>query len=339
MKAAVWESVNNIRVQETGVPKITNGEVLVKVAYAGICGSDNTILSGKHVTARPPVILGHEFSGIIAESKSIYFKKGDRVTVEPLISCGKCKSCIEGNYHVCSNLKLLGVHENGAFADYVKAGEMKTFKIPDNMSLVEAAMIEPFSVALHSIDASHLKIGDRVLVVGAGPIGAIIGLLASNCGAGKVMISELSEFRLNSAKKSGLLTFNASDNESLYEFIMDNTDNNGVDVAFECGGTKSSVKACLEGIGIKGKLIQVGLPKELVETDYRNMVYREQEIIGIRVYREGTFMRAIQFLSEKNILLQDLVSDVFKLENIMEAFELANDKNNSLKVLIELQPL
>ena len=143
---------------------------------------------------------------------------------------------------------------------------------------------------------------------------------------------------LNSAKKSGLLTFNANNNESFSEFIMDNTDNNGVDVAFECSGTKSSVKACLESIGIKGKLIQVGLPKELVETDYRNMVYREQEIIGIRVYREGTFMRAIQFLSEKNILLKDLVSDVFKLENIMEAFEQANDKNNSLKVLIELQP-
>lgn len=335
MKAAIWKSINNIVVKEIDIPKIENGEVLIKVAYAGICGSDITIFNGKHLTAKPPVILGHEFSGLIAESKSLYFKKGDRVVVEPLISCGICKSCIEGNYHICSNLKLLGIHENGAFADYIKADANKTLKIPDNIQLLEAAMIEPFSVALHSIDSSHMKIGDSVLVVGAGLIGAMTGLLALYHGARKVIISDLSEFRLNFAKKLGMITFNPNNNGDLTKYILDNTDNNGIDIAFECAGIASSVKACLNSLGIKGKLIQVGIPKELIETDYRNIAYKEQEIIGVRIYSKGVFMRAINFLSDRNIILKDFVSDIFNLDNIIKAFECTNDKNKCLKALIK----
>ena len=334
MKAAIWKSINNIVVKNIDIPKIENDEVLIKVAYAGVCGSDITVFSGKHLTAKPPVILGHEFSGIVAESKSSYFKKGDRVVVEPIISCGICEPCIKGNDHICSSLKVLGIHENGAFADYVKADANRSFKIPDNMQLFEAAMIEPFSVALHSIDSSHMKVGDSVLIVGAGPIGIMTGLLALYYGARKVIISDLSEFRLEFAKKIGMIPFNPNNNGDLTKYILDNTDNNGIDIAFECAGTKSSVKACLDNLGIKGKLIQVGIPKELIETDYRNLAYKEQEIIGVRVYPKGVFMRAINFLSDRNIILKDFVSNIFDLDNIIKAFECTNDKNRSLKVLI-----
>ncbi len=335
MKAAIWKSINNIVIEEIDIPEIENGEVLIKVAYAGICGSDITILNGKHVTARPPVILGHEFSGIIEESRSMHLKKGDKVVVEPLIPCGICKSCKEGNFHVCSDLKLLGIHENGAFAEYVKADANKTFKIPDNIQLLDAAMIEPFSVALHGIDSSHMKIGDSVLVVGAGPVGIFTGLLALYHGARKVIISEVSDFRYNFIKKLGFLPFNSAKNGDLSKYIVENTDNNGTDIAFECGGTASSVKACLSSLGIKGKLIQIGIPKELVETDYRNIAYKEQEIIGVRVYSSGVFMRAINFLSEKNLILKDFATDIFGIDDIVTAFEYATDKNRCLKVLIK----
>ena len=335
MKAAIWKSVNNIEVEEIGIPKTSEGEVLVKVAYAGICGSDITVLSGKHINAKPPVVLGHEFSGVIEDSKSKYFKKGDRVAVEPLVSCGYCKPCSEGNNHVCANLKLLGINEDGAFAEYAKAHESKTFKIPDNMHLMEAAMLEPFSVAMHGMDASNMKIGKHVLVVGAGPVGIMAAMLAGYFGAGKVIVSELTEFRIDFAEKLGFETFNPSGDGDLVEHILKHTDGNGADIAFECGGTPESVKSCLDCIGIKGRVVQIGIPKVQIETDYRRMVYKEQEIMGIRIYQKGTFGRAIRFLSDRNINLKGLVSDIFSLEDITKAIERANDKNKSLKVLIK----
>lgn len=335
MKAAVWKSVNKIEIEEIGIPEIANGEVLIKVAYAGICGSDITILNGKHINAKPPVVLGHEFSGIVEESKSSYFKKGDRVGVEPLVSCGFCKPCSEGNNHVCANLKLLGINENGAFAQYTKAHEAKTFKIPDKMSLAEAAMLEPFSVAMHGMDVSKMKIGSHILVVGAGPIGAMTALLAGCFGAGKVMISELTDFRVNYAKKLGFSAFNPTKEGDIIDHVLKNTDGNGADIAFECGGTPESVKACLDCIGIKGRVVQIGIPKQLVETDYRRMIYKEQEIMGIRIYQKGTFGRAIRFLSDRNIALKEFVSHFFSLEDIAKAIECADDKNRSMKVLIK----
>ena len=335
MKAAIWKSINNIEIEEIDIPEIENGEVLIKVAYAGICGSDITILNGKHITARPPVILGHEFSGIIEESRSPHFKKGDRVVVEPLIPCGFCKPCREGDYHVCVDLKLLGIHENGAFAEYVKADANKTYKIPDNIQLLDAALIEPFSVGLHSIDLSHMKIGETVLVAGAGPIGAITGLLALYHGARKVIISDISDFRLNLIKNSGMISFNPTKDGSLSKYIKDHVDNNGIDIAFECAGTADSVKACLDSLGIKGKLIQIGVPKELIETDYRNMVYKEQKVTGVRVYSIGVFMRSIKFISDRNLILKNFVTDIFDLDNITEAFKCANDKSRCLKVMIK----
>lgn len=336
MKAAVWKSIGSLVIEETDIPEIKDGEVLIKVAYAGICGSDFTILNGKHVSAKPPIILGHEFSGIVAETRSKYFKNGDRVAVEPIIPCGKCKQCNEGNYHVCRNLKLLGIHEDGGFADYVKVNEDKTFKVPDSMDLIEAAVLEPFSVALHGIDASQMKIGDAVLVVGSGPVGIITALLALRHGAGKVIVSELSEYRLNMAKKLGIIPFNPNKDGDISKYILDNTCGYGVDRAFECGGTSSSVRSCLDSLGIKGKLVQVGVPKEPLETDYRNFVYKEQEVVGIRIYKRGTFLRSIKFLKENEIKLKDFVSDIFNLEDILKAFECANDKERSLKVLIKI---
>src|SRR4030066_1359923 len=170
------------------------------------------------------------------------------------------------------------------------------------MQWLEAAMIEPFSVALHSINSSHMKIGDSVLVVGAGPVGTFTGLLALYHGAGKVIISDVSDFRMNFIKKLGFMLFNPGNNGDLIRYIKENTDNNGADIAFECGGTTGSVKACLNSLGIKGKLIQIGIPKELIETDFRNMAYKEQEIIGVRVYSSGVFMQAINFLSDRNLV-------------------------------------
>jgi len=264
MKAAIWVKENLMVLEESEIPQITENEVLIKVAYTGICGSDITVLHGKHISAKPPVILGHEFSGVVEKSESPDFKKGDRVVVEPLISCGKCRACISGLTHVCENLQLIGIHQDGSFAEFVKVPGEKIFKLYENIDLMEAAIVEPLSVAVHSINMGKMKFGDNVLITGAGAIGILCGILAINYGANNVIITDLSKFRLGIAKKFGLITFNPSEDGDLISFVNKLTDNNGVDIVFECAGLPETIELSLQCLAIRGVLVQVGISKKMV---------------------------------------------------------------------------
>jgi (R,R)-butanediol dehydrogenase / meso-butanediol dehydrogenase / diacetyl reductase len=336
MKALIWIKENLIEIRDIRVPHIRDNEVLIKVKYAGICGSDITVMKGKHISAKPPVILGHEFSGVVEKSNSKNFKIGDKVVVEPLIYCGKCEACNSGSTHVCRHLKLYGIHKNGGFAEFVKIPDGSIYKLPDEVTLLEGALVEPLSVAIHSIDMSGMKVGDNVLIAGAGPIGILCGILAQNFGANNVIITDISNFRLDIARKFGMISFNSKEANDFRALINNITDNCGVDICFECSGVPEVISQSLGFLAIKGTLVQVGIGKNNVEVDMKTIAYEEQRIVGVRVYAKGDFNRAINFVASKKENLQEIVTNIIKFEDILEAFKLSENTGESLKILIEL---
>ncbi|MHB1161714.1 MAG: zinc-dependent alcohol dehydrogenase, partial [Chloroflexota bacterium] len=167
MKAVVYYKAYDVRMEDRPIPSLDEGEVLIKVAYTGICGSDVSIYMGKHPRATPPVIIGHEFSGEVVELKApgSQLKVGDRVAVEPLFNCGSCYACVDGAYNSCVNLKMPGHNTDGSFAEYAKAPAHRVYRIPDAVSMEIASTVEPTSVATHAVRRSRLKLGDRAVVL------------------------------------------------------------------------------------------------------------------------------------------------------------------------------
>ena len=177
MKAIVWTDIDKIEIRDVPLPEPKENEAIIKVGCTSICGSDLTIISGKHPRARKPLVLGHEFMGTVfsfAKGASKGFSIGQRVVVEPLLSCKVCKQCKSGNEHVCKNLKLIGVETDGGFAEYVRAPIDKIYPIDDSVTDEEAAIIEPLAVAVHAVNYAKLEKNNTIAIIGAGPIGLLI---------------------------------------------------------------------------------------------------------------------------------------------------------------------
>ena len=196
MRAALWLGKEQVAVRVVPRPAVGPGQALIRVAYAGICGTDLMIYLGKHPRAKAPLIMSHEFCGVIAEADGEAYPAGAPVTVNPLLTCGQCYPCRHGLSHVCERLGLLGIDADGGFAEYALAPLHTVRPLPPGLPLVEAALIEPLAVAVHAVRASDLKVGDTVAVLGAGPIGIMVAQVARLGGARRVLISERSPRQL-----------------------------------------------------------------------------------------------------------------------------------------------
>ncbi len=238
MKAAVWLEKDKIVVREVEKPSVEPGEVLIRVKWAGICGADLATYKGKFLRARPPLVLGHEFSGEIVEvagENPLGLKKGEGVAVEPLIPCGTCASCRTGIYNVCENFAIIGVEASGCFAEFVKVRERSVYVLPPGLSLELAALVEPTAVAFHAVTRSGLRVGDSVVVLGGGPIGLLIAEVAKMGGAVPIIISEISHFRAELAKRMGFEVI-LPNKDSLEERVRDLTGGRGAEVVFDAVG-------------------------------------------------------------------------------------------------------
>jgi 2-desacetyl-2-hydroxyethyl bacteriochlorophyllide A dehydrogenase len=335
VKALVWRK--GIGIEEWEEPSPRGDEVLVRVGAASICGTDMTIIAGKHPRARPPRILGHEFMGTVAglpEGPDRDLGVGDRVVVEPLLSCKRCAPCTAGFEHVCMNLKLLGIETDGGFAEYVCAPSERVYKIPDTIPDLVASIIEPTAVAVHSVHAAALEGGERVAVIGAGPIGLLIAQAARAAGAGELWILEPDPFRLELAKTLGFQTIDAYEGRGV-EAVLDLTHGAGANVTFDAAGVPESGGQVIPMTGIRGKIIMVAIHKKPCQVTFRDLSYREQVIMGIRIYARGDFGEAIELVSGGRISLEPLITHVFTLEEGEEAFDLARRGENTCKIVIQ----
>lgn len=340
MKAAVIDQVNSIHLQDREIPQISEGEALIKVRYCGICGSDLHVLHGQHPTATFPVVPGHEFVGELVEANgegAEQLEPGDMVVAQPFFSCGNCEPCAKGHDNVCRHLRFMGAHCDGGFAEYVKVATRKVYKIPKDMDLRLAALAEPIAVAVHDVRRSGLQVGETVLVIGGGPIGMLIAMVARHAGANKVVISEINEFRCDFAKKLGFETVNPLDAD-FAEQMQSLSGGKGFDVTFEVSGSKPGITSAIEYTTIGGMIMVVGMTKEPYPVDLSAMFSKELRMQGVRIHAQYNFIGAVELLKsgELDEEFAALVSKVFPFEELEKAFEFVQTPGEYFKVLIQM---
>jgi (R,R)-butanediol dehydrogenase/meso-butanediol dehydrogenase/diacetyl reductase len=335
MQAAVYQGKETIQVQDWPDPDLSSGEVLVQVRYAGICGTDMMIYSGKHPRAVPPRILGHEIFGSISEvapTVDVSWKKGMRVAIFPLISCMHCTPCREGNAHVCEKLGLIGIDRDGGFATYVKAAQDQLVLIPDDVNDEQAGVIEPLSVAVHAVRNSSFRPGDTALVTGGGPIGILLAQVLRAAGAREVVLSEVKEFRRAVAGRSGFLTIDPAE-QNTQEALQRLVGQRFVDCVYEASGSPAAYRDAVQCCKVRGEISFVGIPKSPPEVDILTVVFKEIQASSARVYTLRDFLAAIALLARRAVDVLPVITDRLPLRDAPLGFRKMLAGDTSLKIL------
>lgn len=326
--------------EKTKIPLLGEKEVLIKVKICGVCGSDVHSYKGKHPFVHPPIVLGHEFSGVIHRigTRVNSFSPGDRVIVEPNIVCGKCYNCLHGRYNICTNLKVVGcVGYDGAFAEYVAVPEKKVLRLPGNISFEKAALVEPVAVAVHAVRKAKQKINDVVVILGAGTIGLLVMQVAKLAGAGKVIVTDVLDYRLKKAGELGADRLVNPASQDLIKIIQEKYGRNEVDLIYDCVGIEETISQAIQ-IARKGiRIMVIGVPEERIKVDLSLIQDRELEIVGSLMYVREDFKAAIDFIQKEKLKVKPLVTHHFKLKDVDKAFHLiTEEKKEVLKVLIDV---
>lgn len=313
-------------------------QVKIRIAAAGICGTDIHIIKGEW-PCKPPVVLGHEFCGTIAEvgPQVKNFKPGDRVVASnPAITCGECFHCRAGNPFMCAHRVSVGYMIDGAFADYLCISSERCHALPKNVSFREAALGEPLSVAVHAVlERTTVRAGDVVLVSGPGCVGLLTMQVAKLAGARVVVAGiDKDERRLACAQQLGAdKTVNAS-REDLVGVIQGLTDGEGAAVVYECAGAVGSLDICWEAVRKEGTLVPLGIFAGRIQTDFNKVTMKELRVIGSYGYVWTSWQRCIQLLGEKSIKTDMLITHEFPLHEYDKAFRACED-SSSTKVIFK----
>jgi L-iditol 2-dehydrogenase len=341
MKAAVFYGPSDIRVEERPIPKIEEGEVLVKVKAAAICGTDLRIYMGTK-KIETPKIIGHEFAGEVEEVKGDVggICTGERVTVYPVISCGKCYACMMGRRNICVQRPTIGYEYDGGFAEYVKipsnaiiAGSV--IKLPDRISYEEAAITEPLAACLNGILRLQVEHGEHVWIAGAGPIGLMHLQLARLAGAALVVVSEVNEFRAKKARELGADIVVNPVKEEVSKTIMQATDGKGADKIMIAAGVpkliEESLKAARKGARI---VIFAGSPEGSSITIDPNIIhYKEIELTGASAATPFLHRKAVELVNNRRIDLRSLITHKLTLDEIAKGLTM-KQMGEGLKTLV-----
>ncbi len=341
MKAAVMSAPFEIDIVEMPLPELRDDEVLVKVMAVGVCGSDIHYYEhgriGRFVVEKP-IILGHECAGIVEAVGAAVtkFKPGDRVAVEPGVTCGRCPACKEGRYNLCPDVQFLATPPvDGAFVQYIAHREDFLFAIPDRLSYEEAALNEPFSVGIHAAKRAGVKPGQTVAIMGMGPVGLMAVVAAKAFGAKQIVVADLEPIRLEAALRLGAThAVNIRDADPV-QAVREATGGIGADVAFETAGNPKALQSALYAVRRGGKLAIVGLPpQDEIPLNIPWIADNELDIFGVFRYA-NTYPQGISFLSSDIADVRSLITDRYPLEQTKEAMERARtNKSGSLKVVV-----
>lgn len=320
---------------EKEIEELASDEVLVKVRASAICGSDLHIARGLHPSAPLPVTIGHEFSGDVVAigSEVTNARVGQRVTVEPCIVCGKCDACRHGNYGYCEHISYTYRRGNGAMADYVVVKEPYVYELPEYLSYETGALIEPLSVATHAVRRAEIKLGETVLIIGAGAIGMMVAAMARRSGAARIIIADFSDARLEMALKVGATDAVNSGKIDLEEEVKRLTGGKGVDKSFECVGRESCFIQAIMTLRANGTCTVVGIyEKPMVTFPASRLVTHEIHIQGAQGY---CWDFPIAIASARDLPMDKFVTHTFPMSDLQTALETALDpKSGSIKVVL-----
>jgi 2-desacetyl-2-hydroxyethyl bacteriochlorophyllide A dehydrogenase len=281
-----------------------------------------------------PQVLGHEMSGTIVSLGSAVrdFALGDRVTVRPLVFCGSCPACQAGHSHICHNLKFIGLDAPGALQGLWTVPAHTLHRLPEALSLDQAALIEPLAVACHDVRLGTVKSGDYVVVLGGGPIGLLVGLVARNRGA-HVVVSEVNPFRVNLARELGLDAINPAECD-LMEKVMDETRSAGADVVFEVSGSAAGAEMLTKIPRTRGRIVIVAIFSQPAKIDLFRFFWRELQLRGARVYEREDFESAIALAASGRLPLDRLITDIQPLARLADAMHQLEQGGGVMKILL-----
>ena len=337
INAAFYRGNKSFAVETTEARAPGAGEVAVRIAFCGICGTDMHVYHG-NMDARVGLnrIIGHEMSGVVdSVGQGVDgFAPGQKVVVRPLDHCGDCPACNAGHQHICHRLKFLGLDTDGAMQEVWNVPAHTLHRLPDDMRLDHAALIEPAAVACHDVALAGVQKGEDVLVIGGGPIGVLVAMVARAAG-GRVTVSEVNPNRLAILGKLGLETVNPAEVD-LGPVIHERTGGKGADVVFEVSGTQAGVDGMTAAAATRGRIVMVAIHATKPQIDLFQFFWRELRLIGARVYGPEDYDKAIELVASGAIDADTIITDVSPLAEIQGAFEALDSSPTALKSLIQV---
>jgi (R,R)-butanediol dehydrogenase/meso-butanediol dehydrogenase/diacetyl reductase len=320
--------------QATAVPP-GPGEVEIAPAYVGICGTDLHIFHGSmDARVKAPAVLGHEMSGRITRVGAgvADWQPGDAVTVMPLRWDGDCPACLAGHRHICHRLDFIGIDSPGAMQQRWTVPAATLVRLPSTLALDSAALVEPTAVAVHDVGRAAVRAGERVVVVGGGPIGMLIALIARSRGA-EVRLVEISEHRRSVAGRLGLSAWNPAADD-VAELVGEWTAGAGADVSFEVSGAAAGVTAAVDVLAVRGRLCLVAIHPQPREINLHRFFWRELTLVGARLYDRADFEQAVALVAEGTVPADLLISKVVPLAEAATAFDTLERGGDVMKVLV-----
>lgn len=337
MKATAYEGNKTFSVIDKEIEAPDEGEVRIKVAYSGVCGTDVHIYHGMmDKRVKIPITIGHEMSGMIdaiGEGVSGY-AIGEKIVVRPLDDRG-VKPSDKGFNHICEDLKFIGIDSPGSMQQYWNVPAFTLHKLKAETDLKLAALIEPLSVAVHDVRLSELRAGETAIVLGGGPIGLLVAMVAKERGA-RVIVSEVNENRVAKAKELGLNAVNPTKLD-LVEYVKEETEGRRADVVFEVAGVQAALDVMTEVAGIRGRILMVAIHGQKREVDLFKFFWKELKLIGARVYEKEDYEKSIDLITKNELPFDAMITDVQPLSNIQQVFENIDNNPDGMKVLMDCQ--
>ncbi len=330
MKAIVYEGANTIAVKDVPMPEVPEGWALVKVSHAGICGTDLNIYAGTHPRAKAPLVIGHEFSGEMAQDAP-GLPKGTRVTVYPLLSCGHCEPCRTGNSHVCNTLGLLGIDCDGGMAEYCACPVDKIIPMPENVSDKVGAFVEPIAVTVHALRETGYVPGDNAIVLGAGTIGTATAVTLRKFGATDVVISECDPARAKIARDLGFTVLDPTQVD-LVEYAREHCPAGGFDWVYDCAGVQAVADSLLDLVKVRGHIVVIASYKKPAALPLFKGMAKETDFRFCRVYRKKDFEIATQLAADPDY--EKIITHVLPADEAQKGFDLLFTKGTgAVKVM------
>ncbi|MDE7273627.1 MAG: alcohol dehydrogenase catalytic domain-containing protein [Lachnospiraceae bacterium] len=340
MLQQIMTAPGKIAFQEVPVPETGNDQVLVKIRNIGICGSDIHVYHGKHPFTSYPVTQGHEVSGEIVElGKNITeFHVGQKVTIEPQVYCGHCYPCRHGKYNLCEELKVMGFQTTGTASEFFAVDASKVTPIPETMSYEEGAMIEPLAVAVHGVKQVGDVTGMNIVVIGAGPIGNLVAQAAKGMGAAKVMVTDVSDLRLEKAEECGVdVCVNTREND-FGEAMIEAFGPDKADVIYDCAGNNITMGQAIQHARKGSTIVLVAVFAGMAEIDLAVANDHELDIKSTMMYRHDDYLDAIALVNDNKVQLKPLISKTFAFRDYLEAYQYIDaNRETTMKVIINVQ--
>ncbi|WP_341721001.1 alcohol dehydrogenase catalytic domain-containing protein [Micromonospora sp. FIMYZ51] len=334
-RSAQYVGERTFVVEQTATVPPGPGEVRIDVAYTGICGTDLHIAHGAmDQRVRVPAVIGHEMSGRVAEVGAgvAAHRVGDPVTVLPLDWCGECPACRAGHTHICHRLTFVGIDSPGSLQRSWTVPARLLVPLPGDLPLAHGALVEPTAVAVHDVRRSRLVAGEHAVVIGAGPVGLLIGTVARQTGAA-VTVLELDPDRRALAAELGLDAVDPATVDAA-RYVQEATAGAGADVVFEVSGSAAGVRAATDLLAVRGRLVVVAIHPTPREVDLHRIFWRELEVIGVRVYQREDYAEAVRLVQGGQVPADRLITRIVPLDEVSQAFQ-ALAAGGDVKVLVD----